>query len=611
MDEITKVKNLQSEVSKNQVTIQELESKIKLLEQRTTNLEAFKDATIENVNRIDAVVSMLRKKMNEQIYMTHKLRIEQYAIKRNIKQLDFSMSQIPYLMVDELHEQDLQRHYLILRDCTTYNGFPFKDNQPDFRTYAISVIREIWDKFDGRKLVHCEFIKPNAWEKKQVPTHFRLKLKFNDQITPMTVRNIAISKKVYRYRMGQTKRRRNYRYKKVQEAEEKNKVLPRDSTWEYRVVQGTRIAKVDKKTGDFLQGQYLDEQMDKNFENNRVKDFRLNIQLYEGINPNVKPVVHRIDDSEDEDDYSRMEVDSEDQDQDIDSVVQIFTDDLTQQQNKTSFRFDPLQHNSSGNHEDSNKESNDESINSINSNESTVVNSMRSRELLIDPTQDEFSAIEGAASTPSHFNTQSQDSDKFSTSSGYSSLKSDDIPVITQESHDDDNEDSETIELETTPIPTKKPRKTRTKKPTEMEKSMNQISKFGFTTASSHEDIVKDKKKPTTKKRKLEDSKLNETTLPKEGRISKDKPKHKPPEPKIQKIDSSKKSGQTTGGFDPSNFVPQRTTRRTTKNNQDQGNSKGPQSGASAKSATKIIMEKVTKGPSAKESKATKSKKQN
>ena len=599
MDDHTKISIVQKEVAKNQVSLESIETRLKDLEKRALELEEFKEASVENQCRLDAIVSKLRNKMNEQTYMLHKLRVEQYATKKNIKQMDFSISQLPYLLVDELHEQDLQKHYLILRDCTSYKGFPSKNGQPDFKTFAIKVIREIWEKFDGRKLVHCEFIKPNAWEKKQVPTRFRLKLKFSDQITPMTIRNIAISKQVYRYRMGQTKRRRNYRYKRVQEAEEKNKVLPKDSTWEYRVVQGTRIAKVDKKSGDFLQGQFLDEQSENNFESNRVKDFRLNIQLYEGINPNIKPKENRSEDSEDDDDYSKMDTDTEDHE--MESVIQVFTDEFSQKQNETSFKFDPLIH------QIPDTTMNGSSEETLSSNDSTIVNSMRNRELLVDPTQEDFTSINGAVSTPSHFpKTSSQDSgDSSSSSSGYSSLKS--VESNSQEFSSQDSqqsqkkaEDSVEIELESTPAPAPAKKTKRTRRSTEMEKKMEKISKFGFTTASSQEDVNKDKK--TSKKRKLEVSK-NETIQ--EPKISKEKPKSKPPQSKLQKTDTSESN--TDHGFDPSSFVPSTGLRRSSRSNQ--GNLKGPQTGADAKNATKTIVEKVTKGPNSKETKAIKQKK--
>ena len=91
--------------------IEDLTKRVIDLEEKAKQNEIFQSLSKINQKRLDEEVSKLLKKMDTQTLTIHKMKVEQFGIKRSLKQLDFAISQLPYLMVDELAEQELQKYF--------------------------------------------------------------------------------------------------------------------------------------------------------------------------------------------------------------------------------------------------------------------------------------------------------------------------------------------------------------------------------------------------------------------------------------------------------------------------------------------------------------------
>ena len=534
----SKIKEIQDTLVKDQTELNSIVERVRALETRMEQAEKFQERSQINQNRLNGILNEVRKKMEANVFTIHKMKVEQYALKKGLKQMDFAVSQLPYLMIDELHEQDLQKYYLIIRDCQTYKTFPMKNGQPDFKKYVAKTIQSFYSNFDESKIAHCEFITLNQWERKQVPVKFRIKAKFHDQITPMTIRNIALSKNNYRFRLGQTKRKRQYRYKRVQEAEKMNEQLDENSTWHFRVVQGTRIAKVDKKTGDFLEGQNLDDKLE--YEYNRIKDFRLDMSLYNGINGRPQ-----VEDSEDDEDYTAMDVDEQ---SNLDSVVAILQSEITQLPEETQTPvFDPLLH--------GNTILNDQHGHGAGAAEvgaSVATTPFPDRENLdeIPPfsTSTPFHATptgeDGSDATETDTETLSQSfpgSQQRSTSeseSGYSTQ----VRRSSRSSSSSTQKANNTTQSENG-TKTRATKRTRTKKLTQKQETLQDLQCAGFETTSSNYDNVKEKRLSKTTKRKNDQMDNSEPAIniAKAGKKGSGSPKSK-----IQKV--------ATEAFNPATF---------------------------------------------------------
>ena len=560
-----KIKEIQDNQVKDQTELNSIVERLKAVETRLELAEKFQERSQINQNRLNGILNEVRKKMEANVYTTHKIRVEQYAIKKGLKQMDFAVSQLPYLMIDELHEQDLQKYYLIIRDCQTYKTFPMTNGQPDFKKYVAKTIQSFYSNFDERKIAHCEFIKLNQWERKQEPVKFRIKAKFHDQVTPMTIRNIALSKNNYRFRLGQTKRKRQYRYKRVQEAEKMNEQLDENSTWHFRVVQGTRIAKVDKKTGDFLEGQNLDDKLE--YEYNRIKDFRLDMSLYNGVNGRPQ-----IEDSEDDEDYTATAMDIDEQ-SNLDSVVEVLQSEITQLPEDTQTpEFDPLLHG-----------------NTMLADQQGAGSAMASTPFPDRENLDDIRLTPFSTSTPFHAtpvgedgsDTTETDTETLSQSFPESQPKSTSESESGYSTQVRRSSRSSSASTQKTNITTQSEGSTKTnakrtrraKKLTQKQETLQDLQCAGFETTSSNYDNVKEKRQNKTTKRKQDQMDKSESaiTLAKTGKKGSGSPKSK-----IQKV--------ATGAFNPATFEQtgsSTNSKPTTRNKQNNGatasgNDQGP-----------------------------------
>ena len=597
-----KIKEIQANQVKDQTELNSIVERLRAVENRMELAEKFQERSQINQNRLNGILNEVRKKMEANVYTIHKIKVEQYAIKKGLKQMDFAVSQLPYLMIDELHEQDLQKYYLIIRDCQTYRTFPMNNGQPDFKKYAAKTIQSIYSNFDEKKIAHCEFIKLNQWERKQEPVKFRIKVKFHDQVTPMTIRNIALSKKNYRFRLGQTKRKRQYRYKRVQEAEKMNEQLDENSTWHFRVVQGTRIAKVDKKTGDFLEGQNLDDKLE--YEYNRIKDFRLDMSLYNGVNGRPQ-----IEDSEDDEDYTAMEVDEQ---SNLDSVVEILQSEITQLPEDTQTpAFDPLLH---GNTVLADQQGNGTNVAST---------PFPDRENL-----DDIGLAPFSTSTPFHATPSAEDDSAETDAETLSQSFPESLPKSTSDSESgystqvrrsSRSSSASTQKANTTTqseggAKSNAKRTRRGKKLTQKQETLQDLQCAGFETTSSNYDNVKEKRLAKTTKRKQDQMDKSESAinLAKAGKKGSGSPKSK-----IQKVAS--------GAFNPATFEQEGSSKQTMRNRKSNGatasgNDQGPSTKrggapttrgsrtAAAKTSNEILDQVLLEGPSKAVAKAIKGK---
>ena len=151
------------------VEIAKLVADFKKINERLGHVEAFQTASKNNQNKLVAFIKDLQKKMDTTTYTMHKLRVEQFCIKKNMKQMDHAISQIPYLMIDELHEMEIQKYFLILKDCTIEEGIGLRRRRddpklPDWAGFVSSIIKKFYPTFNPKSIAHCEQIQCNAWK---------------------------------------------------------------------------------------------------------------------------------------------------------------------------------------------------------------------------------------------------------------------------------------------------------------------------------------------------------------------------------------------------------------------------------------------------------------